>query len=332
MKARVLHNGAWSALADATYLVNSQPASATNLKITEVDYQPASPTPAEELQGWNQRKDFEFIELLNTSNATLDLAGVAFTHGILFKFDTQSTVRHLLPRQRVLVVKSREAFALRYPSVNPAMVAGEFSQRLDDNGDEIVLTAANAADIARFRYNDKHPWPTEPDGDGHAMVLIRPEANPNLADPVNWRASVNGPTPGGDDRTSLTAWLTAKGLTDPNAIQDGYTVNNAVVYALGADLLSDPSDALPKPAITAFTVNNVTADYLTITLTRRGGADDAQVTPQISSDLSTWVSGEPAATVTVSRRLNGDGTETIVVREAQPMTARLYVRLSVRTL
>ncbi len=330
VKARVLHNGAWSALNEATFLVNSQPASATNLKITEVDYQPASPTPAEELQGWDQRKDFEFIELLNTSTTTLDLTGVAFTHGILFKFDTQSTIKHLPPGQRVLVVKSREAFALRYPAVNPALVAGEFSQRLDDNGDEIVLIAANATDIARFRYNDKFPWPAAADGDAHALVLIRPESNPNLADPASWRISVTNPTPGSDDRTALTKWLAANGLTDPNAIQNGSTVSNAIVYALGADLLNDPADALPRATFAPFTVNNVTADYLTITFTCRTGADDMRVIPQVSSDLTNWASGEPPATVTISRVSNGDGTETIVVREAQPLSGRRYARISVR--
>ena len=332
VKARAFFNNTWSALNEALFLVNSQPAAAANLKVSAVDYQPANPTPAEEAEGWDQRKDFEFIELLNPSSSTVDLAAVAFTHGILFKFDTQSTIRHLLPGQRILIVKCREAFALRYPAVNPSLVAGEFSQRLDDNGDEIVLTTSSAAAIARFRYNDKFPWPVDAGGGGHSLVLIRPETNPDPADPASWRASVSRPTPGSEDRTRLSSWLTANGLTDPNAVQDGSTVNNAVVYALGADLLSDPADALPKLEIAAFTVNNITADYLTIAYNRRAGADDVQVTPQISSDLSTWVSGEPAATVTVSRRLNGDGTEITVVREVQPMTTRRYVRLSVRTL
>jgi hypothetical protein len=55
------------------------------------------------------------------------------------------------------------------------------------------------------------------------------------------------------------------------------------------------------------------------------------VTPEISSDLATWSSGEPAATVTVSRQINANGTETVVVRDAMPMTANRYIRLSVPT-
>jgi hypothetical protein len=83
------------------------------------------------------------------------------------------------------------------------------------------------------------------------------------------------------------------------------------------------------PAVAPFTVNDVTADYLTVTFTRRAGTEDARVTPQITSDLSTWSSGEPAAIVTVSRRLNSNGTETVVVRDALPMSAGRYIRLRV---
>jgi CotH kinase protein/Chitobiase/beta-hexosaminidase C-terminal domain/Lamin Tail Domain len=331
VKARALHNGVWSALTEATFLVDSQPAASGNLVISEFDYHPATPTPAEEAEGCDQRKDFEFVELLNTGSATVDLAGVAFTAGILFNFNTQSVIRHLPPGQRLLVVKSREAFAFRYRNADPRRIAGEFAHRLGDEGDEIALRAANGADIVRFTYNDKHPWPKEADGDGRALVLIRPESNPNPADPSSWRASVSVPTPGSDDRSTLAAWLAARGLTDPHAVQNGYPVSNIFVYALGADIASAPADALPKPAVAAFTVNDVTANYLTVTWSRRTGADDVRIIPELSSDLATWTSGEPAATVTVSRRFNSDSTETIVVREAQPITSRRFVRLRAGT-
>lgn len=330
LKARALDNGSWSALTEAVFLPGAQPASASNLVLSEIDYQPAASSAGEAAQGYDQRKDFEFVELLNTGSATVDLTGVAFTAGIRFNFDTQSVLHHLLPGRRLVVVKNREAFSFRHPGVDPALIAGEFSRRLSDQGDEIALRGASGADIARFTYVDQAPWPKSAAGDGHSLVLLRPESHPNPADPSNWGTSLAGPTPGGEDsRPSLAQWLAANGLTDPLAIRDGYGVSNAVVYALGADLLSDPSAALPVPAVAPFTVNNVTTDYLTVTFTRRAGTEDARVTPQISSDLAAWTSGEPAATVTVSRRLDANGTETVVVRDALPMSAGRYIRLSV---
>jgi hypothetical protein len=332
LKARALDNGTWSALTEAVFLPGAQPASTSNLVLSEIDYQPAAPSADEAAQGYDQRKDFEFIELLNTSTATVDLTGVAFTAGIRFNFDTQSVVHHLLAGRRLLVVKNREAFSLRYPGVDPALIAGEFSRRLSDQGDEIALRGAGGTDIARFTYDNQAPWPKPAAGDGHSLLLLRPESHPNPADPANRGTSLSGPPPGNvERRPSLAEWLAANGLTDPHAIRAGYGVSNAVVYALGADLLNDPSAALPVPAVARFTINDVTADYLTVTFIRRAGTEEARVTPQISSDLATWSSGEPAALVTVSRHLNPNGTETIVVRDAIPLSANRYIRLSVPT-
>ncbi len=46
-------------------------------------------------------------------------------------------------------------------------------------------------------------------------------------------------------------------------------------------------------------------------------------------DVLIWNRGAPAATVTVSRRLNANGTETVVVRVALPLSTGRYIRLSV---
>ena len=207
LKARALNNGVWSALTEAVFLPGAQPARASALVLSEIDYQPAAPSAGEAAQGYDQRKDFEFIELLNTSSATVDLTGVAFTVGIRFHFDTQSALHHLLPGQRLVVVKNREAFSFRYPGVDPALIAGEFSRRLSDQGDEIALRGADGADIARFTFDNQAPWPRPAAGGGHSLVLLRPETHPNAADPSNWGTSLAGPTPGGGDNRPPPAVL-----------------------------------------------------------------------------------------------------------------------------
>ena len=207
LKARALNNGVWSALTEAVFLPGAQPARASALVLSEIDYQPAAPSAGEAAQGYDQRKDFEFIELLNTSSATVDLTGVAFTAGSRFHFDTQSALHHLLPGQRLVVVKNREAFSFRYPGVDPALIAGEFSRRLSDQGDEIALRGADGADIARFTFDNQAPWPRPAAGGGHSLVLLRPETHPNAADPSNWGTSLAGPTPGGGDNRPPSAVL-----------------------------------------------------------------------------------------------------------------------------
>ena len=82
LKARALKDEQWSALVDGTFLVNSLPAKAGNLVISEFDYRPRSPDTNEEAEDYGRRKDFEFIELLNTGSRTVDLADVMFIGGI----------------------------------------------------------------------------------------------------------------------------------------------------------------------------------------------------------------------------------------------------------
>ena len=80
VKVRVLHDGQWSALTDATFLL----ASDVPLKITEINYNPykAALLPGtQEADGDNDR--FEFIELMNTGQQTINLQGVRLAHAPL---------------------------------------------------------------------------------------------------------------------------------------------------------------------------------------------------------------------------------------------------------
>ncbi|NIP92578.1 MAG: hypothetical protein GWO24_03550, partial [Akkermansiaceae bacterium] len=81
LKARVLTPTGWSALETGTFLVGSGPASASNLAVSEINYRPALPTPAERALGFDVRTDFEFVEIMNISGNDLDLAGIRFTTG-----------------------------------------------------------------------------------------------------------------------------------------------------------------------------------------------------------------------------------------------------------
>jgi len=62
------------------------------LRITEIHYNPADPTTAEQTAGFIDNEQFEFVELINTSpTQTFDLAGVSFADGVAFQFGEVST-------------------------------------------------------------------------------------------------------------------------------------------------------------------------------------------------------------------------------------------------
>ncbi|MFO1003367.1 MAG: chitobiase/beta-hexosaminidase C-terminal domain-containing protein, partial [Planctomycetaceae bacterium] len=194
LKARVLDGSTWSALSESVFTA-AVPAAAGNLAITEVHYNPAAEagTPA---APFNDKQNFEFIELRNIGAQTITLAGVRFTAGITFDFST-GTVPLLEPGQSVVVVKNRAAFELRY-GMN-VRVAGVYTGSLDNGGEQIRLTSASNVTIQDFNYDDEPtttpPWPVTPDGGGYSLTVINVAAD--YSSPANWRASylLNG-TPG----------------------------------------------------------------------------------------------------------------------------------------
>lgn len=198
-RARVLKGDEWSALTEATFIVDALPADASNLVVSEINYRPGEPTQDEVAAGFANRSDFEFVELRNINpTRSIDLSGVSFTDGIQFDFDLDSRIREIAPGEVILIVKDRAAFEYRYGSGFP--VAGEFqnSTKLANGGERLALVQGDLTPIRSFNYEDQAPWPSSPDGGGFSLTLINPVANPDHSVPSSWRASVgvNG-SPGG---------------------------------------------------------------------------------------------------------------------------------------
>ncbi|MCH2061959.1 MAG: CotH kinase family protein, partial [Verrucomicrobiales bacterium] len=164
-------SGEWSALNQA-FFTTAPAASAENIVISQVHYHPRRPG-AEELlvdDGFDQ-DDFEFVEVMNISDGAVDLGGSAFVliasgdhlEGIEFEFPLGTLIN---PGQRLVVAANSTAFAARYPEVS---LAGDYKNRLDNNGEWITLVDSEGEVIDSFRYNDAAPWPEQADGDGPSL-------------------------------------------------------------------------------------------------------------------------------------------------------------------
>ena len=153
------------------------------LRITEIMYNPASDPNS------------EFIELQNISNTTIDLQGVRFTRGIDFIFSAMT----LDPGEYTVVVARQDVFESRYGTA--LNVAGEYTGKLDNGGEEIILRLADPLDAAIMRFEYKDGWYPATDGGGHSLVIGDPTAEPkSWRDEENWRQSVvAGGSPGSDD-------------------------------------------------------------------------------------------------------------------------------------
>jgi hypothetical protein len=206
---------------------------------------------------------------MNTGATAIDLSGVRFTVGLEYTFPAGTT---LDAGARILVVRNQTVFtSVHGGGLN---VSGEFQNltNLDNGGEHLTLLAANGSVIADFTYDDDAPWPNDTDGNGFSLTLINPAAHPDYSQPANWRASsLPGGTPGTGDATTFAG--------DPAADVDGDGLSARLEYALGTSdsNAADGESVLRWDAATG-----------TLILVRALAADDAILTLESSSDLSTW--------------------------------------------
>jgi hypothetical protein len=312
VRARVLDGTEWSALTSATFLVDTDPASASNLAISEIHYRPAAPSPQEIAAGYDERSAFEFIELLNTGSRFIDLAGVRLSEGVRFDFEETNRYRSLSPGGRVLIVNDAEAFGLRYRGRLP--IAGEFTGSLNNDGERLLVQSPGGDPVADVTFNDAGAWPREADGGGYSLVRI--DATRAEGDPANWRASSEvGGNPGGTDSLDYHSWLQSHGLEDNEEDRDADGLSPFLEYVLGGSpMVADAEVVLPKARIETVEVGAGSDDYLVLHVRRRVGADDARFEAEWSPDLVSW----QRDSVFLGAEDNGDGTETLRFRAPRP--------------
>ncbi|MCO6042419.1 lamin tail domain-containing protein [Aeoliella sp. ICT_H6.2] len=201
IRTRALDQGEWSAINATTFTVET-PANSSNLRVTELHYNPLAPSAAEIAAGFTDNEEFEFVELLNTSAEPIELQHVELTTAVEFAFHDPTV---LAPGERAVVVENQSAFEFRYGT--SVRVLGQWSGRLSNGGETVLLEDREAAIIQSFAYEDgddlgEEAWPTSPDGMGPSLVVVDTDGDYN--DGLNWRASrtLHG-TPGGDETSDL---------------------------------------------------------------------------------------------------------------------------------
>ena len=194
VKARILHDGQWSALNEATFTTAPSP-----LRISEIMYHPRDPVSGGALED----DDFEFVELVNTSlTEPIELEGIAFTHGFEFTFPELT----LAPGQRAVVVRNLVAFQQRYGT--EILVAGEYGGtpeafKLSNSGETLRLQSALGQVIHEFSYDDS--WIASTDGQGDSLTIVNLTSDQDTWNlPESWRASRwRDGSPGQDDAADL---------------------------------------------------------------------------------------------------------------------------------
>jgi hypothetical protein len=248
--------GRWSHWSAPVQFVAGEPIAAgvlAELRLTELMYDPA-PAP-----DGASGEDFEFIELKNRGDETLDLSGISITDGVTFSFQG-STITNLGPGQFVLVVRNRDAFLSRYGAALSGRIAGEYTGKLANDGERVAVVDFWNGTVAEVTYGDGSGWPLSADGAGHSLVpldsalLTEPDGSLNCA--ANWRAStLLGGSPGQDDPQPTPSVLVNEFMANTVA-NDWIELYNPTGSAinLAGWFLSDDVDDLRKWALPAVSI------------------------------------------------------------------------------
>ena len=295
---------------------------------------------------------FEYIEICNAGPVIEELANWSLRGEADYDFSAGA----LAPGDVLIIVgfdpdndlASRDSFLGTYPSATAAQLRGPwsagFANLLDNGGAAIRLERAGRLVSppgespfypALFEdaviFNDTAPWPTSPDGSGPSLTRISPAIYGD--NPANWQG--DDPSPGihQTSTTPYSAWAAASGLgAGPGAHpfsdfeQDG--IPNLLEFALGSDPTTRDLALLPQPGMQAVEVDEQTSEYLTLTYRRRRDTPPLSYTVEVSSDLSDW---QPTPHQIGPPVDNGDGTDSITVRDLQPIASgvRRFIRLAV---
>ena len=146
----------------------------------------------------------EFIELHNTAEVPLSVAGWFFGSGVEFTFPAGSEI----PAGGYAVIAQNSAqFAAKFGFAP----LGQWQGQLDNSGETLELYTDAGMLVDRVDYRTGFPWPTVGDAPGHSMELIHPSLDNELGG--SWRASVGAPPviDGGE------SWSYFKGLVEPSS-------------------------------------------------------------------------------------------------------------------
>lgn len=135
---------------------------------------------------------YDWVELYNPQDEPADISGWKFMDeddSHLFEIPDNTTIDNF---GYLTLCQNSALFHNLFPQVINYL--GDFPFGLNGQGELIRLYNAEGILIDSLTFDDKAPWPEEPDGNGPTLALINPGLDNSL--PENWRASDNYGTPG----------------------------------------------------------------------------------------------------------------------------------------
>jgi hypothetical protein len=293
----------------------------------------------------------EFVEIRNTTNSPVSLwdplrpSNSWRIGGISYTLPTGTVLQ---PRQIALITPLTPAsWRAKYGTPSAVQLFGPYAGNLDNAGERVAVQYPGAPytnnqgqmvipyiDVDGVTYTPTAPWPAAANGTGVSLERVNWRAYGD--DPANWRVSTaTGGTPGIPSKLNFASWkevffnqsqLGDANISGPNADPDADGQSNLREYAQG----SDPMSGSSSEAITTSVANDGSdGPYLHMHFRRSLAAENVQFLGDTSGTLSSWSLG--SAVQAGSPVNNGDGTETISLRDTVPTTGaeNRFIRLRI---
>lgn len=271
------------------------------LAISEIHFRPREPDANEISSEFLLRSDFEYLEMVNLADTTIELGDLVFGDGIDFRF-ADGIYQRIPPGFRIALVKNLAAFELRFGSEFSHLIDGIYTGKLGDDGEQLRIQRGHVL----IRTVNFEPWYDESDGQGHSLILLDEDrARSNDSEQRFWRNSAQpGQGPFVSDVYTYAMWvddhfgnldLKDPTLVEPNKDPDGDGTLNSAEYAFG----SSPWDARDGGHTRVFSGFDTDGaqKFSSISYFRHPFADEAIITVENSRDLRNWSSARNRVTL-----------------------------------
>jgi len=300
----------WSAPLLRVYLVDEVFAVAGDVAISEIHFRPTEPTPAErEALFEPTAQDFEFIELRNVGNRTVNTFEMVLTDGVGGGSGVTLAPLTLKPGEIALVVRDRSAFEARYGTGMSDRIIGEWKEgALSDSGETLRILARDGSVVQTMTYS------TDGVPEGASVNLVEGQWISEAPSPGTY-----GPT---FDQWTKYHFPAGGEVGDRDADPDEDHASNWREYARGTEPLVAEDEREYEPTFDWIVDGD--GSVFRLTYKRPVNRPDATYQPQKSEDLKLW---EPVSDERVSVQGTVETRKVEIPVTDPQLPQRLFLRL-----
>jgi len=170
----------------------------------------------------------EFLEISNTGNENVSLAGVYFSGtGFVYQFPPSAVIS---ANSKLILAGNSDVFIKKY-GYYPE---GQFTRNLSNKSEKLVLADGFGNVIDSVTYHDQSPWPNA-DGNGYYLELVDPLSDNSVAS--NWIATKNTLVSVNENEAVVSLKIYPTPVRDLLTIESTVTINTLEMYDFQGRLL-----------------------------------------------------------------------------------------------